>query len=718
MDDSSPGRPPFLARLQKAWRNAGLWFILVAGVAGTILALSAPLSSRGETLRLVAGDVGPQDLLAPYPLSFSSESLTEQARVEASEAVQPVFDPPDAGVARSQLDSLRVLLAYIEAVRGDRYATPEQRLADLSAVNVLRLDASTARALLNLQESRWQALKVETTSVLEQVMRSEIRDGRLESVRRSIPALVSITFPEEQAALVALLASAYVAPNSIFNEQATEEARRVAEAAVAPVIKTYAAGETIVLRGQIVEPVHLEALRAYGMLEPPEAWRDVAVEALLVVLLAALVVLYVYRVHPNLALSTRMALFLAVGFLLSTLAMQFMVPGHTVLPYLFPAATLPMLLAVVYGPGMGLVGAVVTGALAGYLASAGLEIALYAAMSGALGALVLGRAERLSSFFWAGVAASLSAAAIVVVFRIPDANTDIFGKATLLGAAAINGLLAASLGFGLLLLAGNLLGIVTNLQLIELSRPDHPLLLFILRNAPGTYQHSLQVANLAEQAARAVGANPLLTRVGALYHDAGKALRPQFYIENQTPEQNIHEQLDPATSASVIQSHVREGLDLARKYRLPRQIQAFIPEHHGTLEMTYQYHAALEQAGGDERTVDAKEFAYPGPRPRSKETAILMLADGVEAKARAELPHDEVEIEQLVDWVIRDRLSRGQLDRTDLTLKDIDAIRRSLTTSLKGIYHPRLRYPGPEAEADATVAPALEKAPSPRLESS
>ncbi|HMK08074.1 MAG TPA: HDIG domain-containing protein, partial [Anaerolineales bacterium] len=256
---------------------------------------------------------------------------------------------------------------------------------------------------------------------------------------------------------------------------------------------------------------------------------------------------------------------------------------------------------------------------------------------------------------------------------------------------------------GLILLAGNLLGIVTNLQLIELSRPDHPLLLLILRNAPGTYQHSLQVSNLAEHAARAIRGNALLTRVGALYHDCGKALHPQYYIENQTPDQNVHEQLDPSSSAHIILDHVREGIELARRYRLPRQVIAFIPEHHGTLELSFQYRAALEDAGGDERQVNRKDFTYPGPRPRSKETAILMLADGVEAKARAENPRDEEAIEQLVRWVIDDRMARDQFDRTDLTLKDLDTIRRTLATTLKGMYHPRLRYPPAPASAVAAA---------------
>jgi putative nucleotidyltransferase with HDIG domain len=226
------------------------------------------------------------------------------------------------------------------------------------------------------------------------------------------------------------------------------------------------------------------------------------------------------------------------------------------------------------------------------------------------------------------------------------------------------------------------------------------MLQLILRNAPGTYQHSLQVANLAEQAARSVGVNPLLTRVGALYHDVGKVLRPQFYIENQVPGQNVHEQLDPATSAGVIVEHIRAGLDLAQKYRLPERIRAFIPEHHGTLETSYQYRTALESAGGDTSKIDHKDFEYPGPKPQSKETALLMLADGIEAKARAEAPKNEVEIDQLVRWVIENRLAQGQLESVDLTFKDLDAIRKSFVSTLKGIYHPRIIYPEDEKAKD------------------
>jgi hypothetical protein len=321
----------------------------------------------------------------------------------------------------------------------------------------------------------------------------------------------------------------------------------------------------------------------------------------------------------------------------------------------------------------------------------------------------------LGSFIWAGIAAAVGSTVVIVVFRLPDPATDLVGKVSLMAASVISGILSASLGFGLLLGIGNAIGITTNLQLIELSRPDHPLLQQILRNAPGTYQHSLQVANLAEQAARAIDANPLLTRVGALYHDLGKSQRPQYFIENQVAGQNVHDQLDPKTSADIILGHVREGLDLARKYRIPDSIRSFITEHHGTLETTYQYNEAVEAAGGDETSLDRRDFRYPGPRPRTRETALLMLADGVEAAARAETPEDEQAIDDLVRWVIEDRMTKGQLDRTNLTLKDLDTIRKSFVSTLKNIYHPRVRYPNANAKETRRepIAPAEDVTPLP-----
>jgi hypothetical protein len=713
MDALDPSRRAWRDRLRQIWLAARLWVIFAGGVAGGVLALSLPLAPQRTAVPLQANEVSPLDLRAPYSLSYASEILTEQARQAAEAGVPDQYDPPEARTARQQVDRLRSTLAFVDSVRGDPFASPEDRLADLSGLADLRLTADQARALLELPEARWQALKLEAITVLEQVMRSEIREGQSDAARRSVAARVSIAFPEDQAELVASIVGAFVVPNARYNEASTRGARQLARQQVEPVLQSFANGQTIIARGDVATPLLIEALDAYALLQPPDRWREVAIRSLLVTTLAITLVLFGLRIQPREIQSARFAAILAGSLVFATIGMQTMVPGRTLLPYLYPAATLPMLMAVLFSPGMGIAVALVSAGLAGFLAPYGLEMAMVMLLGGVMGALIIGRADRLSTFIWAGFAAGLASAAMIIVFRFPDPATDAYGKVSLLGAALGSGLLSASLSFGLVLLIGNIFGITTNLQLMELSRPDHPLLQFILRNAPGTYQHSLQVANLAEQAARAIGANPALVRVGALYHDAGKAVRPAFSIENQPPGQNVHEQIDPVTSASIIVGHVRAGLELARKYRLPRRIQAFIPEHHGTLEASFQYRSALEAANGDASKVDPRDFAYPGPRPRSRETAILMLADGLEAKARAENPEDEKAIERLAEWIVDDRLAKGQLDRTDLTLRDLDTIRRSFASTLKGIYHPRIRYPEPaEEETPSAGTAASSQAPT------
>jgi hypothetical protein len=687
-------------RISRTWEAAQLWIIFAFGLVGTVLALSISSLENGSAVALQAGDVASQDVLAPHELGYESDVLTDQAKAAAEQAVADIFDPPNSAIARLQLERLTAALDFIAAVRADGFASSEERLQDLLSMEDLQLDPQGARAILDLSDARWEAVRLESLSVLEQVMRGEIREDRVDDASRGVRTLISFGMSEEQAQRVEELVSAFVVANALFNEEETTLARRQARDAVAPVTRSFAPGQTIVARGDPVASLDLEALEAFDLLEPANRLQDLASLSLLVTVLGSAVALFAYRVNPEMLQNMRVSWVTSALFVIASLGLGYALSGQSVLPYFFPVATLPMLLAILVGPGMGMISALVLGALAGYFGLRGLEIALYFMLSGALGALAIGRAERLGIFAWAGLVASLAAVAVVVIFRFPDPAADTWEKARVLGGALTTGILSAGLAFGVLLLIGSTLRITTNIQLIELSRPDHPLLQLLLRAAPGTYQHSLQVANLAEQAARAIDANALLTHVGSLFHDVGKTERPQFFIENQLSGQNIHEQMDPATSASMIIAHVTDGLDLARKHRLPRIVADFIPEHHGTMRTDYQYHLALKAAGDDPDSVDPRDFTYPGPRPRSKETAILMLADGVEGKVRADRPEDEASLDEAVAWVIEDRLSRKQLARTDLTLKNLDTIRRSFVKTLRSIYHPRIRYP---AAAEVTV---------------
>jgi putative nucleotidyltransferase with HDIG domain len=251
---------------------------------------------------------------------------------------------------------------------------------------------------------------------------------------------------------------------------------------------------------------------------------------------------------------------------------------------------------------------------------------------------------------------------------------------------------SAVLAFGTFAIVGNIFGITTSFQLLELGNPSQPLLRRLLLETPGTYHHSLMVGNLAERAADAIGADSLLTRVAAYYHDIGKLNNPLAYIENQAGLENIHDELEPEQSAEVLRAHVSSGIDLAYQYKLPKAIIAFIPQHHGTALMSYFYARAKEQAA-DPSTVDPARFRHAGPKPQSREAAILMLADSVEASVRSLTSQDEPTIRAMVERIIRERLEDGQFDDCDLTLRDLEKVREAFVAQLLGMYHRRVEYP-------------------------
>jgi putative nucleotidyltransferase with HDIG domain len=289
---------------------------------------------------------------------------------------------------------------------------------------------------------------------------------------------------------------------------------------------------------------------------------------------------------------------------------------------------------------------------------------------------------------------------LVIAYRILNSFIDISGASALIGAAFANGVISISLALILQFLLSQLLGKTTAMQLMDLSRPDHPLLHELLTSAPGTYQHSLQLANLAEQAAREVNGDALLTRVGALYHDVGKTKNPLFFIENQPVGKiDTHEAMDPVLTAATIIRHVTDGVKLAKKHRIPPQIQDFILEHHGTTLTRYQYSQAVSDAGSAEK-VEKSLFQYPGPIPHRKETAILMLADGSEARMRSENPESIDDIERIVRLSIDSYMQAKQLDNADVTLKDIQTIKNSFTRTFKNSYHHRIKYPGQDEDQD------------------
>lgn len=256
---------------------------------------------------------------------------------------------------------------------------------------------------------------------------------------------------------------------------------------------------------------------------------------------------------------------------------------------------------------------------------------------------------------------------------------------------ALNGIFCAVLTVGSLPLWESVFGVVTPLKLLELSNPNHPLLKKLLIEAPGTYHHSIIVGNLSEAAANAVGANSLLARTGAFYHDIGKTSRPYFFKENQLTSENPHDKISPSLSSLIITNHVKDGLELAKKHKLPGEITAFINEHHGNTLVAYFYHKALNGENGEK--VDEESFRYKGKKPQTKETAIVMLADSVEAAVRSLSAPNRDKIQKMIEKIIKDKLEDGQLEDCDLTLKELESIKQAFINVILGIFHERIEYP-------------------------
>jgi len=665
----------------------------IVGLASFAILIS-PTGLNPTQQTVSEGDVAQATIQSPRDVEYVSEIRTEEARKAAESAVQAVYSSPDPAIARQQIERLRTSLQNITAIRDDAQLTVAESKVRLLALSDLRLKDETIDYIIVISNTRWDAVQAEAVSVLEQTMRRAVYEDRLEIAQSGVSSFVSFTLNEQQAELTTELVTPFVVPNSFFSQELTDAAKKSARESVQPIVQTYKTGETIVPGGEIITPADMEAFRQLGLIRPGQRWEDLAASAALVLVFAAFVPLYFYRKPRAMHLNNPKNLLIISLIFVIFLGGSRLFAERTLAPYGYPIQAAALLLTALFSLEVGLVFAIPLSILAAFgLPNSG-DLIPYYLFTSLLGILALGPARRFWGFLRAGIAISLTGAATLLAFRIPLITLDWIGILQLIGAIAFAGFFSASIALLLQYMLAQLLGLTTALQLLDISRPDSPLLQFFLRNAPGTYQHSLQVANLAEQAAEKIGADPLLTRVGALYHDIGKALNANFFIENQVVGSlNAHQDANPQEVSATIVRHVTDGIQLAKKHRLPLRLHDFILEHHGTLVTHFQYNQAMEAAGGDVTKVDIEKFRYPGPRPASRETALLMLSDATEARARAERPADDDAIRALVFSVIQTVQKFHQLDDTLLTLRDLNLITESFVTTLRGTYHPRIQYP-------------------------
>ena len=681
--------------------------VALAALVGLVTALlltfvlSVDLLPRSYDVK--EGDVAAVAIKAPRKISYVSQVRTRQARDAAAAQVPPVIEL-NRDVISQQTRGLADLIQGINVIRTDTTRpNVDDRARAISQLVTPPFSPDMARQLATLDDYRWSTISNEAQRVLQDIMKDRIPDDRVAEVRNDVPLRVSPFFSDTDRAVAVELVQRFVRPNQVLNQDATTRAQQDAREAVAPVEQTFERGQTVVRDGQVVGPLEIEALEALGLRNPELDWQSVAAAALLSFSLIGVLAALIWQFDRALLYRDRRMILLAGLILIAAIGARIVIPGRPLWAYVFPLPAVSMLLAILIDAQLALAVGVTLSILLAWIAGGSLEVGVIALVGTMVGGMAVWRKERMLSYFAAGGEVALAMIATYLAFFFASRSDDLTLVSIVGFELLVNGALSSLLAVGSFALLGRIFGILTSMQLLELANPTQPLLRRLLMEAPGTYHHSIMVGNLAERAAEVIGADSLLVRVAAYYHDIGKLERPWAFIENQADTiANIHDTLDPLGSAQVIAAHVSDGVRLAERYGLPARIREMIPQHHGTRTISFFYQQAAERST---ETVDAALFTYPGPRPQSREAAILMLSDSTEAAARAARDHSREAIEQLVDRIIRQRLEEGQFDDCNLTLRDLTRIKQSFVTLLTGIYHPRIPYPPAGGEARPALSP-------------
>jgi putative nucleotidyltransferase with HDIG domain len=673
-------------------------FLLVAGLAIGVIPDLTPASPG-----IAAGTVAESTIRAPSDAVIDNPVETKAAQDAAAAAVPPQYDytiQNAATIARRQLATLQMELAPID--QAFSASTSEQARKDALKTALPSLSAASRATLLGLDPVRWLPLEQAAEQLLLAVeQKQELRD--VADAPNLILQQMPVGLSQAEQDLVAELVTPLIVANSIYSENLTQQAKAAAIAAVVPIKDTLKAGQVIVDQGHLISAADMVKIRYFGLDSArTDVGRSVAWLALSA-LVAGLLLAWLWRYRPE--YWHRGRTLVLIGFVLVLMTLAEKLPGGRAwLPYLIPTAAAGMLVTILLDAGVGIVVLAMLAVMAGTANGSSMEIGGYVFLGGLAGMVAIHKGERMHYFAQAAAAVAVAEVTILGAFTLMSQH-DAAGMLQLSIAALGAAILSAVVALGSFALLGNIFGILTGSQLLELANPSQPLLRRLVAETPGTYHHSLMVGNLAERAAAAIGADPLLTRVAAYYHDVGKLVNPAVFIENQQGGENVHDQLEPEDSAAILRQHVNDGINLAQKAKLPKPLIGFIPQHHGTSLMSFFYAKAREaaaapfggldtkagRAAADE--VDMAPFRHAGPKPQSREAAVLMLADGVEASVRSLANRDEATIRAMVTQIIGERLADGQLNECDLTIRDLESIRQSFVSQLMGMYHQRIAYP-------------------------
>jgi cyclic-di-AMP phosphodiesterase PgpH len=665
--------------------------MLFIAIYGLLIIVSIP-----ARFDLSVGQPSSRTIYAPRDVidEYSTERLREQAvsAVPESFDYDPTVLEKAIGTVGSFFDAALDLAADDELENSERVEKLQVLLSEDvygSALTAMFTDSATLRDL----QSR---INASLTEVFEQ----GIKENEEELARRRLNQEVALyPFSADLKRVTEVLIKPLITQNMHYNAELTEQNRELARSQVEPVVVLR--NTLIVSEGEPVTEQQLAQLQELGLIRGQQADYPAYIGLFMLLVIVFIIVgIYMSIFVNNVFNSPPLLLLMGLVFFITLL---FSVAATYFSGYLIPVAIGVILITVIFGYKLALIVNLTLALMVGLITGGDYSYILVALLGGLVSIYAVTRLSQRSDLARAGFYVAATNAAVIISTHlffgdISFEYDSLAGFSYSLIAGVGNGIFSSVVAIGLLPFLESIFGVTTAITLLELSNPNHPLLKELLMKAPGTYYHSMMVSNLAESAAESVSADALLTRVGAYYHDIGKLKRPYFFSENQLSGENPHAKLSPNLSALIIGSHPKDGVELGRKHRLPDAILDIATQHHGTSMISFFYQLALEQSSRDD--VTTANFRYEGPKPQSKEAAIIMLADAVEAGVRSLSKPSSNRVETMIRRMIKDKLDDGQLDQCDLTLKELDQIAEAFVYIMSGIYHSRIEYPEKELKAE------------------
>jgi hypothetical protein len=701
----------FADKLSVIWRNQTVRKVLALAVFFSVTFLTLFSSFVPQQVNLRIDEVSKNDIVSEINAVVVDEKQTAELRQQAASRVQKIYQEDNYALVNARDEVTSIYAGIKEVLESEESDRKDNLQKTLKAANNPNHPLSVnykelTQYLLNATLDDLEQMEKATQEMVELAMEKPITDEALEGVYNELTLQINqLSFSSDAEDIICLIAIKTVRANMIYDQETTEKAMNEARNMVKPVQKNIKAGEIIVRGGERVTAEQISVLEQLGI-QRSKSYSLTLIGTILFILLTFFLLLeYIKHNHRKVYHDEKLMLLLGLIFilvlLLSRLVTIVEIPNrpniNAMTGYLAPVAAGSMLTAILINGKLAYFMTVIMAIFVGMMFGGNqLAYTIVAMISGTIGVF---RVSRLSQTFdLARSGLYLAGANIVSIIAmaliVGKINLNLVVLAIVIGTAS--GLLSAILMIGVLPYLESAFSITSMIRLLELSNPNQFLLKRLLLEAPGTYHHSLMVGNLAEAAAEAVGANALLVRVGAYYHDIGKIKRPEYFVENQQGGIDPHAKIAPALSALIITSHVKEGLEMARDKHLPQSVVEFITGHHGTSLTKYFYSRALEEDGGEH--INEENFRYEGPKPQSKEVALVMLADAAEAAVRSIPEPTNEKIREMVRRIIRDKLNDGQLEECDLTFRDLDIIAATFVRVLEGVYHRRIEYPDIIAE--------------------